>query len=299
VRAGVVGAIVGTVAGALLWSCSVNRVSDGFKCDSNADCALDRVCTNGYCVIGQNPLLDAPPQDAAVCPAICGGTCDFQTTTCTITGTGSGNLACPPGWNCVINCGATGACGTINCTAAQSCDVHCTAGSACLGITCQTRDCNVECVGPRACGNISCTSGNCNADCSGGGGSAACGSISCTSGDCNATCAGSNACGGISCTTGRCRTDCSGGSAACGPLTCGFGECSATCVGSGSGADSSCGSVNCANSCKCDVSCNGTTNICPASMMCPDRAPGTDYCTIDGSNGTRCFSSFASQCNNC
>lgn len=251
----VLGTLVGTIAGALLWSCSVNRVSDDLKCDSNADCSLDRVCVSGYCVVGQNPLLDARPADAAVCPAICGGACDFQTSTCTITGTGSGNITCPTNWNCVINCGTQGACGTISCTAAASCDIHCTTGSACLGITCQTKDCDVECVGDKACGSISCTSG-------------------------------------------RCRTDCSGGSAACGTLNCGTGECSATCVGSGSGSDSACSAINCANSCKCDVSCNGTTNICPASMVCPD-APGNDYCTINGSNGTRCFSSFASQCDNC
>jgi hypothetical protein len=295
VRPAALGALIGTLAGALLWSCTVQRVSDGYTCSSNADCALDRVCTQGYCVIGQNPLLDAPRPDAAVCPAICNNTCDFTKGTCMIVGTGSGNIACPAGWHCNIECGTAGACGTLNCTNAASCTIECTANNACLGITCGTKNCDVTCTGHAACGNINCTSGNCTADCSGGGGSAACGSLSCNSGNCAATCSGSNACGSVTCGTGDCSETCAGGSAACGTLNCGTGACAATCTG----LEPACGTVNCANSCKCDVGCNGTTNACPAAMNCPDRAPGADYCTVDGANGSRCSSSFAQQCNNC
>jgi hypothetical protein len=99
----------------------------------------------------------------------------------------------------------------------------------------------------------------------------------------------------VTCTTGACVQTCSGGSAACGTLNCGTGPCTATCTG----LEPACGQVNCSASCKCDVSCNDTTNACPAVMNCPDRAPGADYCTANGSNGQRCSSSFAQQCNNC
>jgi hypothetical protein len=297
VRPAAIGTLLGAVVGALLWSCSVNRVSDGFKCTTHADCDPDRMCTQNYCVIGPRPLVDAAPQpiDAAVCPAACGGTCNFSTMSCTIIGTGSGNITCPTGWNCNIMCPTSGACGTINCISAASCDIDCTADNACLGITCNTHDCKVDCTGQKACGNIACTTGDCTVNCSGGSGSAACGTISCTTGDCTATCAGSAACGAMSCTTGACTETCSGGSAACGTLDCGTGPCLATCTG----LEPACGQVNCASSCKCDVSCNGTTNACPAVMNCPDRAPGAAYCTAGGSNGERCLSTFASQCNNC
>ena len=292
------GTLLGTALAALLWSCSVHRVSDNFTCETSADCTADRVCTQGFCVIGQNPLVDAGPSDAAVCPSICGDTCNFQTRSCTIVGSGGDDITCPSGWNCNIRCETSGACGAISCTSALSCDVDCTADNACLAITCNTRDCDVTCVGVNACGNIGCTTGDCTASCSGGNGSAACGTISCTTGDCDATCAGSNACGAISCTTGRCLADCSGGEAACGPLTCGTGECQATCTGGGL-MTSACGNVDCESSCKCDVSCNDLTNPCPTTMICPDRAPGASFCTANGSNGQRCSSSFAQQCNNC
>lgn len=296
----ILGTLIGTAFGAMLWSCSVHRVSDNFKCDTNADCPADRVCTQGFCVLGQNPLVDALqlPDAPLVCPAICDGSCDFQTRTCTIVGTGGADITCPTGWNCNIRCEASGACGAISCTAALSCDVDCTADSACLGITCNTKDCDVTCAGVAACGDVRCTSGDCTVDCSGGNGSAACGTISCSTGDCDASCAGSNACGAITCSTGRCHADCSGGVEACGTLTCGTGECQATCTGGGLGS-SACGNVDCESSCKCDVACNGLTDPCPATMLCPDRAPGAAYCTANGSNGQRCSSSFASQCDNC
>jgi hypothetical protein len=40
------------------------------------------------------------------------------------------------------------------------------------------------------------------------------------------------------------------------------------------------------------------TNTCPAQMNCPD-APGNLFCTANGSDGQRCSSGFAQQCNNC
>ncbi|HUS29551.1 MAG TPA: hypothetical protein VMZ53_13655 [Kofleriaceae bacterium] len=324
--AGAMGAMVGLIiaASAVLWSCRTDRVSDGYACNDNNDCDADRVCNTGYCVVGQRPvdarLQDAFIVDAATCPDVCKNTCNLTTRDCPITGTGSGNITCPTGWNCDISCPTAGACGTISCTSAADCDIHCTADDACLGITCGTTDCKVDCTGVNACGNIGCTTGKCEAlctgsdacgtltctsgdctqNCSGGGGAQVCGNLSCTTGDCSRTCTGAGACGSMSCngnTASKCSETCSGGNAACGPMTCTTSKCTATCTGA---APSSCGNVNCDTSCGCEVNCDLTTNACPASMMC--ATPGARYCSLTGASGSRCTldgTGGIQQCNAC
>lgn len=271
-KPGVLGTLVGAVIGfSAAWSCSIDRPSDTLKCTVQADCGTGRICESGYCIVGTLPA-DARE---LVCPStICNGGCDLATATCTITGTGSGNITCPDGWNCDISCPTAGACGMVNCinAGARGCDIDCTATDACSAITCNTKNCNVTCTG-----------------------SASCGSVGCTTGDCTRTCTGSNACGSMTCTTGACIETCSGGSAACGSLSCGTGRCLATCQG----VDPACGSVTCSTSCQCDVECDGTTNACPAAMICSPDAPGQDYCTETGAPTGRCDSDFANQCKSC
>lgn len=270
-RPGIVGAIAGIALGAVLaWSCSIERPSERLECSADVTCDTGRICQSGYCVVGQRPA-DARELDAAVCPAICNGGCDFGTTTCSIIGAG-GNIVCPTAWNCSISCPSSGACGAINCGNAASCDIDCLADNACQTVQCLTKNCDVTCTGTNACGNISCTSGNCTASCTGSG-SAVCGSLTCGTGDCTRTCSGSNACGPMMC-QGTCTQTCSGGAAACGDQACGAGQCTATCQG----LEPACGNVSCGNSCQCDVNCDGVTNTCPATMVCPDPG-GPDDCT--------------------
>src|SRR5262249_18451068 len=159
-----------------VWSCTVNRRSDALACSKNSDCGTGRFCSQGYCVIGSpmDAAIDAPI-DVAICPPQC-GQCNFGNKTCTITGTGSGAITCPAGWNCTINCNGTAACGDISCTMAQSCDVTCGSDRACGNITCDTASCTTHCTSSGSAGS-------------------ACGNLSCTSGTCDATCDGSNACG--------------------------------------------------------------------------------------------------------
>ena len=292
-KPGVLGALAGVAiaASVSLWSCTIDRPSDNLKCIGQADCGTGRICQGGYCIIGMLPV-DARELDAAVCPTTCNGGCDFGTTTCTITGTGT-SVVCPADWNCVITCPSANSCGAVNCGMGASCKVNCASADACAAVSCVTNNCDVTCTGVNACGNVSCTSGNCTQSCTGGGGSASCGTLTCTTGDCTRTCAGSNACGTMSCTTGACTETCSGGSAACGALTCGTGQCSATCQG----ADPACGDVSCSNSCQCDVSCDLTNNECPATMTCPQPPGGTDLC--QDTFGTCDSSQTPNKCRKC
>jgi hypothetical protein len=162
----IVGAALG--AAAALWSCTVERPSQSLKCLGHTDCQPGRICEGGYCIVGMLPP-DARELDAAVCPDTCNGGCDFTTTTCTITGTGTANITCPTAWNCNIGCSTPGACGMIDCINAASCDIACTSDNACLGITCGTGKCTVACQGIEpSCGPVSCAdSCQCDVTCNG------------------------------------------------------------------------------------------------------------------------------------
>lgn len=267
-------AIVGAF---LLLGCTTNRVSDKYTCTTNADCDPDRVCDTGYCVVGNRPVDARVFRDAPVCPAVCGGTCDFTKMSCSIIGNGT-LVTCPAGWNCTIECPTSGDCPSVNCTNAASCDVKCTAGGAC--------------------GNIVCATANCTATCSGG--ANACGNLTCSSGDCTRTCTGTNACGSMTCNSGNCTETCSGGNPACGNLTCGTGKCTATCQG----LTPACGDVICSQSCGCQVNCDFGNNMCPANMLCKTTGNGANqkYCSSSGVQGDACTltgSGGVAGCNTC
>ncbi len=291
-------ALLGAIAGialavvAMQPSCTIDRHSESLKCFGDLDCASDRTCQAGYCVVGIR-MPDAfvePEPDAAICPSAC-NSCDFAMNTCTIIGTGSGNINCPAGFKCNISCPSAGACGAINCGTGNGCKVDCLAADACLAVSCVTKDCDITCTGDHACDAISCTSGDCKATCtganacstitcngggdctstcSGGSGSAVCGNQTCTTGACTRTCDGADACGTMTCGGGACTETCSGGAKACGALSCGTGKCQATCTG----IDGACDNIECGNSCQCDVGCDIGTNTCPGCMPCPDPTGG-------------------------
>ena len=279
-KAAIAGVLVGTAIGvtASLWSCSVDRKTEGLACTSQAQCTpMGRVCEQGYCVVDPNvkfdAAIDAYVPDAPVCPLICNGGCVFGTTaSCSIHGTGSGDIKCPTGYHCTITCDSGSACGGIDCTSAAACNVMCTTDQACGNVTCGSASCTVACTTTGSAGS-------------------ACGDISCTSGSCDATCVGSSACGSISCTgAGACSANCSGGLMACGSLTCGTGKCTQTCTDVGA-----CGNLSCASSCNCNATCN-PLGAC-ATMTCPS-APGNKYCAIGGV-GQPCNSSAFTQCRTC
>ncbi len=312
-RAGWLGAAAGIVAGvaAVLWSCTGDNRSDALKCSSSATCDQGRVCMQGYCVVGT--FRDAGPDapiDAAICPSVClGNQCNFATHTCNVTGTGSGTITCPSGWNCVIGCAGSGACGDIHCTQSSSCKITCSAADSCGNITCSAGTCNIECDGNgtiRACGNIDCTNARCTDTCLG---SIACSGLMFGAGGGSATCNGGSACANITCSAGPCNIDCTGGSAACGTIGTDNGSAVVTCNGSnacgdittGSGSlnamclngSAACGAINCATSCQCDVACSPLTNC--GVNTCPPSNMGSS-CTTTGLAGAACDSTFRNNC---
>lgn len=299
-RHALLGVMMGVaIAGALMWSCTGNNKTDGLACANSSTCGAGRVCNMGYCIVGT--FRDAGPDapiDAAICPDVCPGTaCNFQTRTCNITGTGSGNITCPTGWNCVIGCASNGACEDIHCTSSLSCTVTCGTQGACNNITCSTGTCDITCDGndtTEACGNITCTGGKCGVNCLG---SASCGGIALGAGGGSAICSGGSACLDITCGAGPCDVQCNSGSAACGTITTAGGAATVNCMGSnacgnilsGSGAldatctsgSAACGTVDCAASCRCDVSCPAGdcgTNTCPVAGGGPCINGTTNEC---------------------
>lgn len=110
-------------------SCLVDRRSDEFACEEDADCVgLDgaRECTDGYCT-------------RASCPSICDGGCGPNkacTIECESPNECRNGVTCPSGYTCIFKC-------TEDCT-----PVSCPLG------------CTVECADSTAdCGPINCGAG--------------------------------------------------------------------------------------------------------------------------------------------
>jgi hypothetical protein len=119
-------------------ACLVDRKSDELVCSSQADCASDRVCQDGYCVkSGQSD-----------CPDHC-ATCNTQTSphTCVVVDTDGDDFRCPSGYQCLLQC-TTGSCGDITCEDDSQCVISCTGANACGDISCQNAcACDVTCTG--------------------------------------------------------------------------------------------------------------------------------------------------------
>lgn len=155
---------------ALAVSCSVSHRSGEFACRTTADCASDRVCTDGLCV------LTGPTDDGGLgnggCPANC-TSCDLVTHTCTIECINNNSvcrqpIVCAPGWNCRINCDDDTSCRAgIDCRDAASCNVSCSGDTSCRNATCGAGDCTFTCNGAGSCSGIACGTGACNVACNG------------------------------------------------------------------------------------------------------------------------------------
>lgn len=126
-------------------------------------------------VIDGDPDADAGADASSVSCDICaGGTCqggcviDCSTAPC------EDRIVCPPGADCTVDCGGTGACaGGVDCSLADSCTIDCSGGSSCQGsILCGPGRCDLHCSG-----NDSCPALDCGAACA-----------------CEITCSGSTTC---------------------------------------------------------------------------------------------------------
>jgi hypothetical protein len=178
--------VVATLAIVVGATCSIERRTDGLRCDGPEDCDGDRVCAGGYCV-DEDEVIDGAPADADPrCPAVCDSCSDLSPdgtryANCEIdcggTGECSDGVVCPPGMDCVIDCNGTGACaGGVDCSMAEECEVDCFGTNACGdGVVCGTRECDVHCIGNGACDDgvvcgaacscvVACDAGACDTD---------------------------------------------------------------------------------------------------------------------------------------
>jgi len=165
---------------ALLASCTVNKRSDDFACETTADCSDGFTCNNGICVSTTPPGQDggpgdpdAPPKpDAFVCPAQC-TSCKLDTHTCKVDcgaspATCNAPINCPAGFNCEIICSTPSGCANVNCSQGESCKIDCKASGTCKTVTCGEGPCEVGCDGQNSCRSVDCSNScACDAQCIG------------------------------------------------------------------------------------------------------------------------------------
>lgn len=159
--------IAAVTAALVIGSCSIQHRSGDFACETSADCAFGRICSDHVCVSTLPPDAgtDAPSRDAGqVCPSQC-STCDVGSHTCLIDCGSSpdkicdSRLVCPAGWNCKINCNGQNACSSgVDCSEAASCDLTCLGRNSCKQVDCGTGKCNLDCIGIDSCRDIDCLS---------------------------------------------------------------------------------------------------------------------------------------------
>ncbi|MGE0399054.1 MAG: hypothetical protein AB7T06_20255 [Kofleriaceae bacterium] len=193
---------LGALIGIAISSCWVDRRTSDFTCKTDNDClsfSPSRVCDTdlGYCVPGTNPT-DCPPQ--------CNAGCNKNQMTCAIAcGNGAscdGELVCPSGWDCTIDCG-TGACDAVTCQPGADCTINCNGGGACGDIECGDGRCDIVCMGGGACGTIDCNDSSCDVTCNGGG---ACPRVECDNAcRCDVECQTGSSCNDINCLDVACE----------------------------------------------------------------------------------------------
>lgn len=184
------------IALALLAACSIQHRSGEYACTKQSDCNNGRTCTDGFCVLpgGGGPdapkSIDAPSHgDSASCPAGC-STCNVGQKTCTIDCRSSncnGQVACPAGYKCDIQCDTDNSCRNgVDCTAALSCNITCSGGNTCRNVECGLGPCDVACSGVSSCRGVACNSScACDVTCTGNqscSDTIACTSLACKSG---------------------------------------------------------------------------------------------------------------------
>jgi hypothetical protein len=182
---------------ALLASCEINHRSDDFACSKNTDCAMGRICNDGFCIVAgtidaARPIDAPPPGDGGStnCPAPC-TSCNVAAKTCTVncslTQACNQALLCPAGYKCDFQCNTDNACKSgINCQQSTGCTAECSGKSSCEKVLCGPGPCTIACTGPSSCRDVSC--GN-----------------SCA---CDVTCSGSDSCqSGITCSSIACRSN--------------------------------------------------------------------------------------------
>lgn len=182
----------------LLASCRV-----GFEPLADGGAVADATKRSDSATLVDAPSGDAPPFGICVagngvgqCPGVCvGQRCDID---CSAVGSCANRIACPPGIECEIACGAA-ACSDVVCNSGSICKMNCDGASSCNGaITCKLGSfCDLVCTGQGSCGGPIECDGQCLMDCAGAG---SCATVDCRdSCSCDVTCS-PTACGsGVTC----------------------------------------------------------------------------------------------------
>ena len=118
--------VVAGLAMTLAMSCLIDRRSEDFQCDVDADCAdiegSVRECNDGFCTLRS-------------CPSVCDGGCGAGkscTILCSNAAECRNGIDCPSGFTCTINCSQD--CTPVECD--DGCVVNCSGASDCGPIDC-------------------------------------------------------------------------------------------------------------------------------------------------------------------
>lgn len=149
-----------------------------------------------------------------------------------------GDVTCPPGMPCEVDCSAPGSCtDEVDCGAATYCAVDCVADGSCHEVTCSQGTCIISCSGQASCATVQCSGdAHCTIDCSG---PDSCGGTpTCTGGACSVSCTGTSSClQGVSCGL-ACACDVVCETASCGTVSCPGGcDVADGCTSSAAGCD--------------------------------------------------------------
>ena len=160
--------------GSVIVACFVDRPSEDLTCSDDSQCTEFvefRSCVSGYCVVPNCPDDCTACNESAM-------TCQID---CTAADDCAGDITCPTGWTCTVNCVGDGACNNIECQSGAKCTIACTGDKACGDIRCSSAcQCDLDCVGT-ACDSRSCpVIGN-------GGNQVRCTSDGTTATDCDST----------------------------------------------------------------------------------------------------------------
>ena len=133
-------------------ACGFDSRSGQFECGSGGSCDDGRVCVDGWCVVqGSEPTVDVDVGPFSCndfgCMLVCGpGECE-------------GDLHCPPGRPCTVECSGDGSCaGVVDCDDASSCTIVCSGVGSCDDeVDCGAGRCDVDCSGDGSCsGGVDC-----------------------------------------------------------------------------------------------------------------------------------------------
>jgi hypothetical protein len=167
------GSVIAALGICFLAACSFESRSNGFTCETSADCPNARACEMGWCVVsdptapdaeiggidadttGIDAAPDAMPDAMPVdeCVLCTGGTC---TNDCTLTGDCPNYDCAVAGCDCSFSCTADSTRCNGECKAGTTCSVDCGGASKCHPKCKPGAICDFDCTGVKDCKRAKC-----------------------------------------------------------------------------------------------------------------------------------------------